>query len=186
MPVALAFDAFPRRDQRATTCTKEVAGRSAREKARRVRERFRTCPPRCASGTRGCRCDCSRGWISPRAFAPAKIRTRMAPRERRHRLMDRGAFCHSEILTRPSSIAVRARLDRHPITPPPWRHCSGVRAPLVTASPPPASDEESDGGGSTRRAREAEASRGPTSRSARYGFYDRISSRADVPRTSCP
>jgi len=94
------------------------------------RERFRTCPPRGASGTLGRRCDCSRGWMSPRAFAPAKIRDRMAPRERRHRLMDRGAFCHSEILTRPSSIAARARRDRHPITPPPWRHCSGVRAPF--------------------------------------------------------
>jgi len=121
------------------------------------RERFRTCPPRGASGTLGRRCDCSRGWISPCPFAPAEIRTPMAPRERRHRSMDRGAFCHGEILTRPSSIAARARPDRHHVTPPPWRHCSGVRAPLVTASPPPASDEESGNGGSTRRAREAEA-----------------------------
>jgi len=75
MPVALAFDAFPRRDQRATTCTRQVAGRSAREKARRVSRTISHVPSSRRFG---------HPWSPVRLFAgldvPARVRPGQDPR----------------------------------------------------------------------------------------------------------
>ena len=46
---------------------------------------------------------------------------------------------------------LRARLDRGPVTPPPWRHCSGGSRAFSTASAAPSSDGESTRSGSTDR-----------------------------------
>jgi hypothetical protein len=70
MPVALAFDAFPRRDQRATTCTKQAAGRSDREKARRVSRTISHVPSSWRFG---------HPWSPVRLFAGLDIPARVRP-----------------------------------------------------------------------------------------------------------
>jgi hypothetical protein len=121
--------AFARRVPLAWTW--QTAGRSARAKAyARGSGESCACPPRDASGTRVAgRQRASGPWRSRRSCAPAEIHPRTAPRERRRRRRDRGAFCRDETLTREGWF-LRARLDRGPVTPPPQRHCSRARAPF--------------------------------------------------------
>lgn len=81
-------------------------------------------------------------------------------------------------------LLLRARLGRSTVTPPPKRHCSGAlapfspllqRLPLTRKAPEPARPSEPW---------EPKPPGGLAGRCAHHDIYDRISSRADVPRTS--
>jgi len=96
------FDALPHRGLRATTCAKRVAGRNAREKARRVSRTMSRMPSSWRSGHPGRRRDRSRGLEFPARFRSGQDPSRMPPRERQHRWKNRGAFCRNGTLTRPT------------------------------------------------------------------------------------
>jgi hypothetical protein len=81
-------------------------------------------------------------------------------------------------------LLLRARLGRSTVTPPPKRHCSGALAPFspllqclpLTRKAPEAARPS--------RPWEPKPPGGLAGRCAHHDIYDRISSRADVPRTS--
>jgi len=69
----------------------------------------------------------------PPVAAPAKIREADGASRKATALLDRGAFRRDGTPYATGSVTMsptRARRDRGPITPPPWRHCSGARAPF--------------------------------------------------------
>jgi hypothetical protein len=113
----------------------------------------------------------------PRPFLDATSRKVAPSRGSRCLLPRRNPYASGGLL-------LRARLDRASVTWPPWRLCSGGRAPFFSPSRRPPLTRTALRRGSTRRTRESRSPGGTTSRSARHGIYDRISSRADVPRTS--
>jgi len=124
-----------------------------------LRERYRTCPPRGVPGTRVAGGDVREVWRASRRRSGqdpgngCRLTKGDSAPGSRCLLPQRNPYATGSVTMSPT----RARRDRGPITPPPWRHCSGVRAPFVYASPPPAPDEESDCGGPDRQAPEAEA-----------------------------
>jgi hypothetical protein len=197
MPVALARDTLPHRepaslDLHAPACarrvplawTGQIEGRSVRVKASRallddvarallVAPRAPGSPVRLVMRSGGPRHSSRR----PRSLFDASPRRGTPSKEPGCLLPRRNPYASGGWL-------LRARLDRGLVTPPPERHCSETRAPLLPAlqrllltrkALEPARPTELNG---------AEAPLGTTGRSARHGFYDRISSRADVPRTS--
>jgi hypothetical protein len=80
---------------------------------------------------------------------------------------------------------LRARPSRRPFTPPPWRHCSGDESRLFSPPTVPSSlTRKAPRKESTGRAKEGRNPAASPRRSASNGIYERIRSRADVPRTS--
>jgi hypothetical protein len=197
MPVALARDTLPHRgpaslELHAPPCgrrvplawTGQLEGRSVRVKASRallddvarallVAPRAPGSPARTVMRPGGPRHSSRR----PRLLFDASPRRATPSKEPGCLLPHRNPYATGGWL-------LRARLDRGLVTPPPERHCSETRAPFATRSAAPSSDEESTRTGSTDRVQGSRSFSGTTGCSARHGFYDRISSRADVPRTS--
>ena len=197
MPVALARDTLPHRgpaslDLHAPACarrvplawTGQIEGRSARGKASRallddvarallVAPRAPGSPVRLVMRSGGPRHSSHRPRLlfdaSPRRATPSKEPGCLLPR--------RNPYASGGLL-------LRARLDRSPVTPPPKGHCSGAHAlfsPLLQRLPLTGKAPEA-----TRPSEpwEPKPPSGLASRCAHHDIYDRISSRADVPRTS--
>jgi hypothetical protein len=197
MPVASAWTMRRRiAGLRAATCTRRLArvvlhlrgrGRSrAKASERRRAARRRTTlrvPSSWRFGHPGHRDDSSRGLeilVTPRT---GRDPPRMPPREGRHRREDRGAFFRDGILTRGMDCsftrariaAPSRRLGRGIARERACLFCRLRGACALTRQAPEA----------TRPAEPLEPKpRGAADRSTHHGFYDRISSRADVPRTS--
>jgi hypothetical protein len=198
MPVASA-SAVRRRTAglRAASCSRRLAravlhlrgrGRSRAEASERRRrgalsKERRTGPPRSASGTRVTGASRHEVW-RPRAFvAPAETHLGCRPAKG-------GTVGRIEV---PS--AAMEPLRERGIAPsrapgPRPRHAASEEALLEssrafrTAFAAPASDEESTLKRLDPPNQRSGSPRGTAGRSTHHGFYDRISSRADVPRTS--
>jgi len=149
----------------------------------RVLERHRACPPRGVPGTRVTGSTRHEVWSPSRLVAPAK--THLGCRPAKGDTVGRVEV--------PSTVSepLRDRRITPPCAPgPPLRHAASAEALLwssrafFTVPRAPAPDEESAWAGSPLRAAESRSFSGTARRSARHGFYDRIRSRADVPRTS--
>ena len=151
---------------------------------RAIGEAMRACLPRSTPGTRVAgptereRCKRSRHAV------PAKILLGVVSRKT---VPSRGPRCLRS-RRNPRSVG-RANpglrsSNREPVTPPPKRRCLQAPTPFLPPRAPPLSDDASGRGGSASRCLGGQDPRGATCRSARHDFYDRISSRGDVPRTS--
>src|SRR3974390_24319 len=117
-------------------------------------------------------------------LAPTGDTRATTPRERRRRDGHRGAFRVDGTHTR-SEANLRACPNCCTLTPPPQRNCSGANAPFWTVCEPPPTDVTSGSAGSIRARPRSRSPGDRPDRSARQRFYDRMSSRTDVPRTSC-
>jgi hypothetical protein len=163
-------DASPHRgpanhDLHATACarrvplawTEQVAGRSAREKAL----------ARCWTTSRVPSSLAPRAPVSParRVAEPGLLRVVMrrprptADAASRKAIPLGGSGC---LLPRrnpyaSARLSLRARPDQGPVTPPPQRHCSGARAPLLPPSRRLPLTKQAPGAGSTRRTSGTEA-----------------------------
>jgi len=109
------------------------AGRGPRRRSkgeRTCRERRWPCPSRSASGTRVTRERRHPGWSPDARYFRVEIhRGRRLAKGRRPR-ENRGAFVRTEIHAARGGSLLRAGRNRASLTPPPWRHCSGGRAPF--------------------------------------------------------
>jgi len=112
----------------------QIAGRSARAKARRVSRTMSHVPSSSRLEHPGHRCDRRRGLDDLALPRRPRSRNRTLPRERRRRLGIEVPSAATEPLRDRAVRPVRARRDRGPITPPPWRHCSGARTPFCVHS----------------------------------------------------
>jgi len=114
---------------------RQAMGRDAREKARRDSRTIFARALLVASRAPG-----SPARLFARSGVPAYDSLR--PRSLRERHLAKGNAARNRIevpsagmepLRDRAVLPARARRDRGPVTPPPWRHCSGVRAPFVSA-----------------------------------------------------
>lgn len=106
------------------------AGLGAGAKAKTMPRTAMGCPSRSASGTRVTRGRRHTGWIPDARYLRVEIHRGCRLAKGRRPRENRGAFVRTEILARLEDGSSEANGDRASLTPPPWRHCSGGRAPF--------------------------------------------------------